>query len=267
MKYIVYKMPQGNEYPPELSGIKPIQIQDGWILSELNDADANTLDWVKWKAVEVTEEFATYSLWSNCIIKYGQTTRYRKWHPTGEGQTKPGLDQRIAGSSWNDDSIGSLKYELTEEDITNGGEWNKFIMNLNVQEVFDSRYQALHAADNQLEMATWPTQLAEAKAYQADNTVSTPVLDTIANERDITIADLAQSVIDANNAYNIKVAELLNAQKKVQDQIKAANGIDETLLLKEDLFGIMVEAGLAISSGRSTDLQREVSYDKYGVQF
>jgi len=56
-------------------------------------------------------------------------------------------------------------------------------------------------------------------------------------------------------------------QKKVQDQIKAANGIDETLLLKEDLFGIMVEAGLAISSGRSTDLQREVSYDKYGVQF
>ena len=78
---------------------------------------------------------------------------------------------------------------------------------------------------------------------------------------------MATNIISANDIYNSKVVTLLAQQKIVQDQVKAVTGIDDTLLLKEDLFGVMVSSGLAISSGRAVDDQREVDDNKYGIQF
>jgi hypothetical protein len=268
MKYIVYKQPEDSVYPWEMK--ETIFIDSGYVLASISDANANILNWVKWSAIEVSEDLATGSLWAHCIIKNGQTERYRKWAPVDNGETMPTINSQLAGSSSDeyDDTIAdSLKHVLSDSEIIKGGEWNKLIINRVVQEIFDSRFSALGVNDNALEASTYQVQLTEANAFILDDSVATPILDVLVANRDTDKVTLATNVIAADAAYNLKVASLLAEQKIVQDLIKSASGIDETLLLKEDLLGVMVESGLAILAGRAKDDDRTVTDDKYGVQF
>ena len=265
MKYIVYKQPKDNIYPWEVND--RLFTQDGYVLSTISNENGNIFDWSKWEAVEISKEFAQGSLWCNCIIKSGQTERYRKWVPGDLDQEKPSLDSHLSGSSSADDEPNSLKYILNDEETTLGGEWNKFIMNRVVQDVFNNRFKALGVVDNDLERSTYQAQLAEAIAYLDNDSSPTPLLIILSENRNATVSELANSIINANDIYNTKVAELLAQQKAVQDQIKAVSGIDDTLLLKEDLLGVMVESGLAISSGRAEDDNRTMPDNKYGIQF
>jgi hypothetical protein len=264
MKYIVYKQPENSSYPWELPEI--LFIDSGFILTEISEVVAKTFNWVKWSASEVTEDLANGSLWANCIIKDGQTTRYRKWVPEGTGETVPTLQSNLAGSS-TENNKDSLKHLISADEDIAGGEWNKFIINKVIQEVFDSRFSAIDVKDNELEASTYQVQLAEAKAFTLDNKAKTPVLDILTTNRNISVAALAVKIIEADTVFNTRVAQLLVSQKTVQDKVKEAVGIDETLLLKEDLVGVMVEAGLAISSGRSDTLNRTVKDTAYGIQF
>lgn len=265
MKYIVYKQPENNEYPWEIN--KTLYVDAGFVLASISDSNANLFDWVQWSAIEISEELANGSLWGGCIIKNGQTTRYRKWIPKNSGETVPTLVSTLAGSSSNDDVHHALKHVLSEDEVILGGEWNKFIMNRVVQEIFDSRFVGLGVSDNSLEKATYQAQLSEALAYDTDNTASTPILSVLSANRDIDVATLSTNILIANNNYNLKVAALLAEQKAIQDVIKNTVGIDDTLLLMEDLLGIMVESGLAISAGRAVDDNRVVDDSKYGIQF
>ena len=262
MKYILYKMSE-QLTPWELG--RSIYDDCGYCLTTIEDADAHNFDWKKYKAIEITPELGTSFIWCQCTIKDGDSTRYKKWQPSELGQTVPDITSHLAGNS--SDLQDSLLHSLTADEELAGGEWNKLIMNRVVQDIFDSRYIALNIHDNELETSTFATQLKEANAYIADNSASVPLLTKLVEGRTITVAELAAKVITASDIYNTKVADLLLAQKKIQDQIKAVSGIDDTLLLKEDLFGIMVDSGLAISSGRATDNQRESANNKYGIQF
>jgi len=265
MKYIVYRQPVDAQYPWEIN--KNLFNSDGYILASITNANANIFDWVKWDAVEVTEEMATSSLWGECSIKNGQTERYRKWIPQDLDMDRPTLDSYIVSSTTDVDDNATLRHVLSDTEIIAGGEWNKFIMNRIIQKVFDSRFSALNISDSELEKATYQAQLSEATNYMIDNTTPTPLLTILSTGRAVTVSQLATNIISANDIYNSKVVTLLAQQKIVQDQVKAVTGIDDTLLLKEDLFGVMVSSGLAISSGRAVDDQREVDDNKYGIQF
>lgn len=262
MKYILYKMTD-QLTPWELG--RAIFDDNGYCLTTIEDGDAHTFDWKKHKAIEITAALGTSFIWCQCTIKEGASTRYKKWQPSDLGETTPSIISHLEGNS--SDNSDSRLHTLTAAEVEAGGEWNKLIMNRVVQDIFDSRYIALNIHDNELETSTFAAQLKEAEAYIADDTASVPLLTSLVDGRTITVAELAAKVISASDIYNTKVAALLLAQKKIQDRINAVSGIDDTLLLKEDLFGILVNSGLAISSGRATDNQREVSDDKYGIQF
>mgnify|MGYP001585510315 FL=1 len=263
MKYILYKM--SKQLTPWEIG-RSIFDDCGYSLTTLEDADAHNFDWKKYKAIEITPELGTSFIWCQCTIREGASTRYKKWQPSAIGESRPSIISHLAGNS--SDLSDSLLHTLTADEVFAGGEWNKLIMNRVVQDIFDSRYIALNIHDNELETSTFATQLKEAIAYTADDTASVPLLTALTDGRTITVAELAAKVINASDIYNTKVAVLLLEQKKIQDQINAVTGIDDTLLLKEDLFGIMVDSGLAISSGREVSgVQRESTDDKYGIQF
>lgn len=263
MKYIVYKQPNDSTYPWEITS--NLFSADGYVLASISSASADVFDWVRWDAVEVSSELATSSLWGDCSIKNGQTDRYRKWVPEDLDMVKPTLSSYVSGSTGDD--TGVLRYIITEADDIAGGEWNKFIINRVIKTVFDNRFTALGIVDGELEKATYQAQLTEAVNYAIDNTADTPLLDALASGRDIAVNQLAADIISANDIYNGKVVSLLSQQKLIQDRIKAAVGIDETLLLKEDLLGVMVDSGLAITSGRADDDNRTVSDTTYGIQF
>ena len=74
------------------------------------------------------------------------------------------------------------------------------------------------------EMATWRTQEDEARAYVADNTVSTPMLSELIVARDIgeTVLDLANKVIANADAYRTAYTPLLGKYQSLTNQIALA---------------------------------------------
>jgi hypothetical protein len=73
----------------------------------------------------------------------------------------------------------------------------------------------------ELESSTWAQQEAEAKAYLADSSVSVPMLTVLADNRSITVAEIANKVVNAVNAYNTKITIMLGKKQKVETEIKA----------------------------------------------
>ena len=62
-----------------------------------------------------------------------------------------------------------------------------------------------------VERETWAQQNQEAAAYQADNSVATPLLTAIATARNITVAELTVKVLAKAEEYAVQYGALLGA--------------------------------------------------------
>lgn len=147
------------------------------------------------------------------------------------------------------------RYDLTEDDINNTVTFMKHIMRLRLDEVYDKRIIQQKMQVSMLEHDSWAEQLAEAKAYQADNTALTPLLSSLADARGITLAEMITKVIDANNAYNTKVQSLLTAKQTVETEIKACTTISACCLLMHRRFNVQMSLAQAEAEGITEDPQ------------
>lgn len=84
----------------------------------------------------------------------------------------------------------------------------------------------------QLEMLSWDNQEREARAYIADNTVDTPILDNIADIRGLTKEELAYRIIEKANAYKNLVGQAIGKRQLLEDMIENASSIDELEQIK-----------------------------------
>ena len=64
------------------------------------------------------------------------------------------------------------------------------------------------------ESESWPIQRAEALAYDADSTVATPLLQSIADSRGITLAEQVTKVLENVVAYDAEFGTLLGKYQK-----------------------------------------------------
>ena len=74
----------------------------------------------------------------------------------------------------------------------------------------------------EFEVQTWTIQAAEAKAYAADNTADTPVLDQIAASRGIPAATLKAAALRKTLAYERLSAHIAGQRQALQSKIAAA---------------------------------------------
>ena len=74
----------------------------------------------------------------------------------------------------------------------------------------------------EFEVQTWTIQAAEAKAYAADNTADTPVLDQIAASRGIDAAKLKAAALRKTLAYEKLTAHIAGQRQALQSKIDAA---------------------------------------------
>lgn len=79
----------------------------------------------------------------------------------------------------------------------------------------------------QSELLSWAKQEAQAEAYLADNTVSVPLLETIAARRGITVADLAQRVMDKAVLFELATGDIIGQRQAYEDQVNAATTNEE----------------------------------------
>ena len=147
------------------------------------------------------------------------------------------------------------KYTLTEDDVNNTVIFMKHIMRLRLDEVYDKRIIQQKMQVSALEYDSWAEQLFEAKAYDVDNTASTPLLSSLASARGITLSEMVTKVIDANNTYNTQIQTLLAAKQTVETEIKACTTISECCLLMHNRFNIQMSLAQAEAEGITTDPQ------------
>ena len=74
----------------------------------------------------------------------------------------------------------------------------------------------------EFEVQTWTIQAAEAKAYAADNTADTPVLDQIAASRGIDAAKLKAAALRKTLAYEKLTAHIAGQRQALQSKIETA---------------------------------------------
>ena len=139
-------------------------------------------------------------------------------------------------SSAEPDAI-KVKYYLTDDDKINAAKFMKIALRKILDEVYDRRFTQLNLEVSTLEASTWPTQLAEAQAFQIDNSASTPTLTALAEARGITILEMVAKVITATNNYNAQVASMLASKQIVEAEIKSCQTIADLNILIHQRFG------------------------------
>ncbi|DAB40809.1 MAG TPA: hypothetical protein CFH81_00435 [Sulfurovum sp. UBA12169] len=84
---------------------------------------------------------------------------------------------------------------------------------------YESAIAQLTAGVPDSEKGTWSKQEAEARAYVANNTVSTPLIDGIATARGVDKVYLIGKIIEKADAYTIAIAQLTGERQAKEDQL------------------------------------------------
>lgn len=71
------------------------------------------------------------------------------------------------------------------------------------------------------ELATWPRQEQEARAYQLDPAAPIPFIDAVATARGITAAELVTRIITKADAYATTAAVAIGKRQALEDQIQS----------------------------------------------
>ena len=155
-------------------------------------------------------------------------------------------------SSTEDEST-KIKYHLTEEDKSNTVKFMQAVMRKKLDKVYDSRFDKLNLPPNKLEGDSWAQQKAEAQAFKANGSASCPLLNTLAVARSITLSEMADKVLDAIDAHNTQVADLLGKKQTVEKEIKEADTIAKCYLVYHKRYGINAPFPMLEELGESPD--------------
>jgi hypothetical protein len=131
-----------------------------------------------------------------------------------------------------------VKYFLTDEDKALAVRFNKVVMIKVISDRFTEKLKELMLDASLLEKATWEEQKREALLYQQDNTTSTPLIDILAEGREITKSELVDKILLNVNSYNIKLANLLVEQQKLEKKVKDCQTIADCHRLRHEKFGM-----------------------------
>ena len=84
-----------------------------------------------------------------------------------------------------------------------------------------------------LEIFTFEQQLADARAYTADNTAETPVLSKLAVARGVELPDLVNRVLEKAEHFKDVSARAVGQRQALEDQLNAAKTSDDVTSLEE----------------------------------
>ena len=91
----------------------------------------------------------------------------------------------------------------------------------NINRDYELAITQLTAGTPESEKGTWSKQEAEARAYTADNTAPTPLIDGIATARGVDRVYLIGKIIEKADAYTVAIAQLTGARQSKEDQLMA----------------------------------------------
>lgn len=111
-----------------------------------------------------------------------------------------------------DGSIETKFRKLTKEEL-------KPYLLISINADYESSITALTSGVPNSEVATWPDQKAEIKAWTLDNSVSTPLIDSICLTRECDKEYLVSKILAKNEYYSIEVGKLTGIRQRLEKEI------------------------------------------------
>jgi hypothetical protein len=157
---------------------------------------------------------------------------------------------------------GRTKVELPQARYDAAIEFMKTAAKLIIEDEYDRKFLSLKAEESKLEQYLWDTQITESNNLEGE----TPLLNSIATAKGITVSEVATSVLAGNKTFNEKVQALYDAMLALKQEFKSCATIKELNVLWQKYMGVpmpytqMVEEGLVNEDGSP-------QYVKPGLQF
>ena len=157
---------------------------------------------------------------------------------------------------------GRTKVELPQARYDAAIEFMKTAAKLIIEDEYDRKFLTLKAEESKLEQYLWDTQITESNNLEGE----TPLLNSIATAKGITVSEVATSVLAGNKTFNEKVQALYDAMLALKQEFKSCATIKELNVLWQKYMGVpmpytqMVEEGLVDENGSP-------QYVKPGLQF
>ena len=157
---------------------------------------------------------------------------------------------------------GRTKVELPQARYDAAIEFMKTAAKLIIEDEYDRKFLTLKAEESKLEQYLWDTQITESNNLEGE----TPLLNSIATAKGITVSEVATSVLAGNKTFNEKVQALYDAMLSLKQEFKSCATIKELNVLWQKYMGVpmpytqMVEEGLVNEDGSP-------QYVKPGLQF
>ena len=115
----------------------------------------------------------------------------------------------------------------------------KLTAKLVIEDQYDRKFLSLKAEESKLEQYLWGSQVREANNLEG----STPVLNTIANAKGVTTAEVAKGVLAGHDKFNQKVVALYKEMLELKQKFISASTIKELNTLWETYMGIPFPTG------------------------
>lgn len=96
-----------------------------------------------------------------------------------------------------------------------------------INSMYDVATAALVSTYPSTELLTFDKQEAEARAWDADNSASTPLIDALVLGRGIDKAELVSRIIAKADAFAVATGYLTGQRQKYEDQLEAATTAEE----------------------------------------
>ena len=123
------------------------------------------------------------------------------------------IENPILESTEQEDGSVETKFrELTKEEL-------KPYLLISINADYESLITALTSGIPSSEIATWPDQKAEAKAWILDNSAATPLIDSICLTRGCDKEYLVSKILAKNEYYSIEVGKLTGIRQKLEKEI------------------------------------------------
>ncbi len=252
--WILYK--EIAQFPPTVS---PWLTLNGRQLVEVND---DTFNSIKGNVKVIDDDLVAVAKHYNQLG--------RRYFTNEEGATSGSIaaDTNEKSTKATSELTIKVEYDFSDSDAAKLLKLAKIVITANIEDVFFTRFKALNRDKPELESGLFKAQSEEAKAYLADNSVSTPVLTILAGKRGITVSDMVTKITTKESEYNSNVAEILGNQQALISELKECSNIKEILQFNEEKFGLQMPDSLAEELELTTEgtNTRKVAV-KYGIQF
>lgn len=155
---------------------------------------------------------------------------YRYWGEIRGQRSAYGESEE--GTTWKGkETIDETKFDVSLRVM-------KQVITLAIQEIFEKRETILGHKYSHLEMETWADQLAEAKAYLADNATEVKLIDRLAEVRGLTLGEFAAKIVAKNNEWKTEWYNLAVTEQTLIAKVKGCKNIRDANVFLEDYFGI-----------------------------